>query len=221
MKRLGAVSVLLATILAACSSTEADWQKATAADTVAAYQDFLMQHPNGQQADEARSRIRARQDDQAWMDAMSADTEASFRQYARLEPHGSHLGEASARITGFERAAAWQSASGVGTTSALQAFLEQYPTGAQSDEARAQLERLNHPYRVQLAGSYRSARQAERAGARFKVRFAGLLHDVVVAPPTPPSRMIHLRSAPMSEEEAKSACATLRRRHEGCEVVKG
>ncbi len=221
MKILGAVSLVLTIFLLACSSTEADWQKAATANTVAAYQDFLKEHPNGQHADDARSKIHSLQDDQAWMDAMNSNTEAAFQQYVKAEPSGSHLQEAQDKITGFERAAAWQTASADGSASALQAFLEKYPTGPESDQARAQLQKLNSEYRVQLAGSYRSAKQAERASARAKARFGNLLHDVVVVPPTPPSKASHLRSAPMSQDEANAACAKLRKAHQHCEVVKG
>jgi len=152
---------------------------------------------------------------------MNTNTEAGFQQYVKAEPNGSHLQEAQDKITGFERAAAWQTASAAGTPEALQAFLEKYPSGPESDEARAQLQKLNSQYRVQLAGSYRSAKAAERASTRLKARFGDLLHDVVVVPPSPPSKMSRLQSAPMSEDEANSACAKLKKKHEHCEVIKG
>lgn len=220
MKILGTVSLLLAFFLLACSSTEADWQQAASANTIAAYQDFLKQHPNGEHADEARSRIHSLEDDQAWLSATTTNSEAGFQQYVKAEPSGSHVQEAKDKITGFERAAAWQTASAAGTPSALQDFLQKYPTGPESDEARAQLQKLNSQYRVQLAGSYRNAKLAERASARLKARFGDLLHDVVVVPPSPPSKVSHLQSAPMSEDEANSACAQLKKKHERCEVVK-
>ncbi len=221
MKILGAVSLVLTLFLLACSSTEADWQKAASANTIAAYQDFLKDHPNGQHADEARTKIHSLQDDQAWTDAMNTNTEAGFEQYVKAEPTGAHTQDAQDKMTGFERAAAWQSASADGSVAALQAFLEKYPTGPESDQARAQLQKLNSEYRVQLAGSYRSEKQAERAGERLKARFGGLLHDVVVVPPAPPSKISHLRSAPMSQDEANAACAKLKKAHQRCEVVKG
>ncbi len=220
MKTLGTISLLLAFFLIACSSTEADWQKATSANTVAAYQDFLKEHPNGPNADEARSKIHMLQDDQAWMNAMGANTESGFQQYVKAQPAGSHVSEAQDKITGFERAAAWQTASADGSAAALQAFLEKYPAGPESDQAKAELQKLNSQYRVQLAGTYRSDRQAERASARLKARFGKLLHDVVVAPPAGSSKVRHLQSAPMSEDEANAACAKLKKARQHCEVVK-
>lgn len=220
MKRLGVVGLVLAIFLIACSSTEADWQKASTANTVAAFQDFLKEHPNGQHADEARTHIHTLEDNQAWMAAMNTNTEAGFQQYVQAQPQGAHLTDAQSKITGFERAAAWQTASAAGSADALKAFLTKYPQGPESDEARAQLQKLTSGYQVQLPGAFRSAKLAERESARLKARFGRILHEVVVVPPTPPSKLNRLRSAPMSREEANAACARLRRAHERCEVIK-
>jgi hypothetical protein len=220
MKKLGVVGLALALLLIACSSTEADWQKATAANTVSAFQDFLKEHPNGQHADRARSRIRDLQDNQAWMAAINTNTEDGFKQYVEAQPHGAHVADAEDKIVGFERAAAWQTASANGSVDVLQAFLAKYPQGPESDEARAQLAQLTSGYQVELPGAYRSGKYAQRAGRRLKARFGKILHDVVVVPPAPPSKLHHLRSAPMSRQEADAACAKLRKAHEGCKVVK-
>ncbi|MGH8149021.1 MAG: SPOR domain-containing protein [Steroidobacteraceae bacterium] len=220
MKKLGVVGLVLAIFLMACSSTEADWQKASTANTVAAFQDFLKEHPNGQHADEARTRIHSLEDNEAWISAMNTNTETGFQQYVKAEPDGAHVAGAQNKITGFERAAAWQTASANGSADALKAFLDKYPQGPESDEARAQLQKLTSGYQVQLPGAFRSARTAERASARLKTRFGNILHDVVVVAPTPPSKLHRLRSAPMSREEANAACAKLRRAHESCKVVK-
>jgi hypothetical protein len=220
MKMLGVAGLVLAVFLMACSSTEADWQTATAANTVAAFQDFLKEHPNGQHADEARTRIHTLEDNQAWMAAMNTNTEVGFKKYAQAQPKGAHLADAQSKIVGFERAAAWQTASATGTVDALKAFLQQYPQGPESDEARAQLEKLTSGYQVELPGAYRSEKLAMRESKRLKARFGKILHDVVVVAPTPPSKLHHLRSAPMSHEEADAACARLRKAHERCEVVK-
>lgn len=219
MLRLGVTAVFLGLFLIACSSIEADWQQATTANTIGAYQDFLKQHPNGQHADEARGRIHAIEDDQAWMAAVNSNTQQSFEQYLHNEPNGTHAQEARDRITGFERATAWKSAQSEGTPTAIQAFLQKYPTGPESDEARGALQKLQNDFQVQLA-SYRSLKEADSASARLKRKFGSVLHDVVVVPANPPDKLNHIRSAPMSEDEAKAACATLKKSHQRCEVVK-
>lgn len=219
MLRLGAIGLLLGLMLAACSSIEADWQTAASANTIGAYQDFLKEHPNGQHADEARARIKSLEDDQAWMMATATNTQQSFEQYLRDRPSGSHAQEARDRITGFERAAAWKTAQSAGSPAAIQSFLQRYPTGPESDEARAALQRLQNVFQVQLA-AYRSRKEADRVSAHLRRRFGRVLHDIIVVPPTPPDRLNHVRSAPMSEEQANAVCATLKKSHQRCEVIK-
>jgi outer membrane protein assembly factor BamD (BamD/ComL family) len=219
MLRLGVTAVFLGLALLACSSNEADWQQATTANTIGAYQDFLKQHPNGEHADEARGRIRSLEDDQAWVAAINSNTQQSFEQYLHNHPTGGHAQEARDRITGFNRAAAWKTAQSEGTPATLQAFLQKYPTGPESDEARAALQKLQNDYQVQLA-SYRSRKEADRVSARLKRRFGDILHEVVVVPATPSDKLNHIRSASMSESDAKTACAQIKKKHQRCEVIK-
>jgi hypothetical protein len=216
--RAGAIG-LLGLLLLACSSSEADWQQATATNTIGAYQDFLKQHPNGDHANEARSRIHSIEDDQAWMAAINSNTQQSFEQYLRNQPNGTHAQEARDRVTGFQRAMAWKGAQSAGTAPAIQAFLQKYSTGPEADEARAALQKLQNSYQVQLA-AYRSRKSADRDAARMKRRYGDLLHDVVVVPATSSDKLNHVRSAPMSESDAKAACAQLKKKHQRCEVVK-
>ncbi|MGH8260942.1 MAG: tetratricopeptide repeat protein [Steroidobacteraceae bacterium] len=218
--RFGVVGVgLLGLLLIACSSSEADWQKATTTNTIGSYQDFLKQHPNGEHANEARGRIHSIEDDQAWMAAINANTQQGFEQYLRNEPGGMHAQEARDRITGFQRAAAWKTAQSEGTVASLQAFLQKYATGPEADEARAQLQKLQNGFQAQLA-SYRSRKSADRDAERLKRRFGSILHEVVVVPATPTDKLNHVRSAPMSEADVKAACAALKKKHQRCEVVK-
>lgn len=219
MHKLGALALLLSLCLIACSSIEADWQTASSTNTIAAYQDFLKLHPNGDHANEARTRIHALEDDQAWMTALNADSQQSFEQYLSAEPKGAHVQDAHDKITALERAAAWKTAQADGSVQALQGFLQKYPQGPEADAARAQLETLTHGYRVQL-GAFRSKRTAERDRARLKARYVVLLHDVVLIGPTPPDKLTRIDSAPMSEGDAKAACEKLKREHQACKVVK-
>jgi hypothetical protein len=223
MKRPGVIglflTIALTALLLACSSTEADWQQATSAGTVAAYQSFLKEHPNGQHADEARNRIHSLEDDQAWTTAMNANTQESYEQYLSAQPNGAHAQEARDHITAVQRAAAWKTAQAEGSASALQGFLDKYPQGPEADAARAELDKLNNQYRVQLA-AFRSKKLAERDSARLKARFAKVLHDVVVIPPTPEYKLNRVTSDLMSQADANSACARLKKAHQACKVVK-
>ena len=203
--------------VSACSSPEADWQKASAQGSVAAYQDFLTRHPSDAHAAEARSRIASLQDEQAWSQARDLNTMASLQQYLQQEPNGSHAQEAHERITALERAAAWRAVQSEGTPAALQGFLQQYPQGPEAEQARAELQKLNG-YRVQL-GAFRSSKAAERTRSQLASRYGKLLHEVVVLP-SGTDKLNRVSSTPMTQDEARAACAQLKKSRVHCEVVK-
>jgi hypothetical protein len=220
MKRSTLVCYLLAALIAACSSTQKDWDHANTAGTVAAYQEFLQRHPQDAHAEEAHSRIHALEDVQAWSTAQSADTAAAYQQYLQSQPSGAHAQEARDKIAALDEASAWKLAQADGSAAALQGFLQKYPQGPEADQARAQLQQISMGYRVQL-GAFRNKKQAEHARVQLRSRYAKVLHDVVLVAPTPPDKLTRLRSARMSQADAKAACAHLRKAHQRCEVVKG
>ena len=211
------VLITLAAMLAACSSSESDWKKADAQNTVAAYQDFLQQHPNDAHAAQATQRIQSLQDDQTWADAQKANTTDSLQQYLQQYPSGTHATDAKTLIAGLERAAAWKVAQTANTESALQDFIQKYNQGPEVDLAKAQLEKLT-AYRVQLA-TFRSQKEAEKSLAGLQSRAASEVHDLVVVPPSGADKLYRIDSGPMTEENAKSTCEKLKKAHQHCEAV--
>lgn len=224
MKTSRIACLLLAGLLLACGSSEADWRKADAQGTVAAFQKFLADHPRDAHAPQARARIEALQDQQAWAQAQQGGTVESFQQYETGQKEGLHLAEARDRIADLQRAAAFKVAQSEATPTAYQDFLQKYPQGPEADQARAQLQKLTAPppmstYRVQL-GEFHSRKEAQRARARLEKRFAKVLHQVVVIPASAKSRLERVSSVPMSREAAQMACARLKKSHQHCKVVK-
>ena len=65
-RTLLAPSFLVLALVAGCNRQEADWEEAREADTVAAYQEFLEEHPESQQAQVAQQRMRALQRAERW-----------------------------------------------------------------------------------------------------------------------------------------------------------
>jgi outer membrane protein assembly factor BamD (BamD/ComL family) len=209
-----------AATLIACSSSEGDWKKADTAGTIASYQKFLTDHPNDSHAEQARNRVHSLEDEQAWTLAQTSNTLDSFKQYIQTQPNGAHSADARERMTGFERAAAWKTLQASATAPALQEFLQKYPHGSEADQAQAQLQKLNaEQYRVQL-GTFRAKEQADRARTKLQSRYGNLLHDIVVVAPTPADKLNRVVSAPMTLDQAKSACTTLSKAKQHCEVVK-
>jgi len=209
--------LLTAATLLACSFPAADWNQATAQGTAAAYQAFLNKYPNDPHTADARQRVQTIQDGETWITAQTANSVDSYQQYLAAEPHGANVQEAHNQIMALQRAAAWQDAKSAGTASALQAFLQKYPQGPEADQARAQLAQFD--YQVQL-GTYSSSRQADQARARLQDHYGKDLQTVVVVPPSAKSNVYHVASADMTQDQAKAACATLRKSHQRCEVTK-
>jgi outer membrane protein assembly factor BamD (BamD/ComL family) len=210
--------IAAAAVLVACSSAESDWKKADSQNTQAAYQDFLAQHPNDQHAQDARERIKKLDDEAAWADAQKANTSDAYQQYLQKEPNGAHADEAHNQVTALERAADWKTAQAANTPAALQDFLKKYSQGPEADEARAALEKLQG-YRVKL-GAFKDEKSAQKAHDELEKKFGSDVPGLEVIAPSGTEKRHVLASGPMTEEDAKSACAKLKKAHQACEVVK-
>ena len=210
--------IITAGTLAACSNPNADWQKANQQNTVAAYQQFIQQHPSDARVQQARNRIDALKDEQAWTTAQNANTLDAYQQYLQSEPNGMHATDAQDKVNAMQADAAWQSAQSTNTAAGYQDFLQKYPNAPQASQAQDALKKLTG-YQALLA-STRSKALADKLAARLKGKFSDELQDVVVVPPSGKSKLLEVRSAPMTESDAKAACAKLRKAHQHCEVVK-
>ena len=216
-KLIWGISLAAAGALVACSSAESDWNQANQQGTIAAYQDFLNKHPNDAHDAAAQQRIQTLKDDQDWMTAQNANTLQSYQQYLASDPMGAHAQDAQTRITNLQRAADWQQAKGAGNEAAIQAFLQKYPSGAEADEAKAQLQQYG--YVVDL-GTFRSNDAATKAQSRLQSKFGNDLQSVVVVPPAGKGKTYHVTSAGMTQDQAKAACASLKKQHQTCSVMK-
>jgi hypothetical protein len=205
-------------LLSACNTAENDWNKATASNTVAGYQAFLQGHGSDKNADNARGRILALQDDQAWTTARTANTVEAYGEYLKIEGGGVHAQQAQYYLTALHRAADWESIKDNASAAALQAFLLKYPQGFEANQARAKLKDLD--YRVELANA-RSKASAERKRTQLQARFGTVLHEIVVLAPDGSAALFRVTSGPMSQASANSACAALERAHQSCKLIEG
>ena len=214
------LSLVVAAVLVACSSAESDWNKASTANTAAAYQDFVTKHPTSAHVQDAHDRLQKLTDDQAWSDAQQSNTLDAYQQYLQKEPNGGHASDAHSQIDALNRAADWKTAQAANTEPALQDFLKKYSTGPEVDQAQAQLQKLqSEGYRVELA-SFKDEKAAEKSRDSLKAKFGSELNDVVVVPPSGSEKQQRVASAPMTEADAKAACAKLKKAHQHCEVIK-
>lgn len=129
-----------------------------------------------------------------------------------------HAADAQDKVNGLQQDAAWTSAQQTNTAAAYQDFLQKYPNSPHASDAQDALKKLTG-FQA-LLGSTRSKTLADKLAARLKSKFGSDLQDVVVVPPTGKSKTLEVRSAPMTEDDAKAACAKLKKAHQHCEVVK-
>ena len=218
MRRFRSVLALVSTmvILLGCSSAKEDWNKATAADTVAAYQDYLNKHPSGDHSSDALNKIHSLQDDAAWAQAKETNTVASYQDYLEKQPAGSHTKDAQDAVTAQQRSTDWQTAQTTGTVAALQDFLKKYPDGSEAGQARTKLADLT-AYRVRIA-SAKTERQAQHDKEKLATKYGKVIHEVVVV--SDPKQGYTVASQPMSQTQAQDACSELKKSRLPCEVVK-
>jgi hypothetical protein len=205
--------------LAACGTAQKDWTSASTENTLSGYQAFLDKHPKDEHAQEAQTRIVALQDEAAWTTAQSGNSSPSYEAYLQAEPTGTHAQAARDEITGFDRANAWKTAQSDGSVAALQAFLQKYPQGSEADQARQKLAAIQSGYRAEL-GRYRNERAAQRKRSELQSRFSKMLVEIDVVAPDSANKEFRVVSGLMDRQDASSACTSLKRDHQPCEVVK-
>ena len=130
-------------LIGACSNPEADWKKAGAEGTEAAWQAFLDKHPEGEWAQKAQAQLDGIRDARDWEGAQTSDAIQAYNNYLLAHPTGAHMGEARQRIAELEAQAAWQAAQAAGTREAIEEFLIRYADTPQAEQARARLAELN------------------------------------------------------------------------------
>lgn len=214
-----ALSFCGALALAACGTAQKDWTNASSANTVSSYQAFLDKHPKDEHAQEAQTRIAVLRDDAAWQTAQSGNSSSSYQAYLQTEPKGAHAQAARDAMGGFDRANAWKMAQSDGSATALQGFLQEYPQGSEADQARQRLAAIQSNYRAEL-GHYHNERAAQRKRSELQSRFSKVLVEVDVVPPDSANKEFRVMSGLMDRQDATSACTSLKRDHQPCEVVK-
>jgi hypothetical protein len=158
------------------------------------------------------------QDDQAWKAAAVAQSKQGYQEYLAAYAGGVHADQARFEIMALDRAAAWKSVAHDIDYSTLHAFLEQYPQGPESNLARERLAAMT--YRARFA-DLRTRAAADRQRARLQVRLHGVLHTLVVIPPSTTDDHFEVTSGLLSQIQAKAACAAAAHEHQHCEVVSG
>ncbi len=93
--------VLSSLVLVGCSREGTDWRSTQAADTVAAYEQFLKQYPGSTHATDATTRVAQLAEDEAWQQATGQDSLQAYQQFVGRYPEGKWAQEARVRIENF------------------------------------------------------------------------------------------------------------------------
>jgi hypothetical protein len=177
--------------LTACNSAQSDWTNASTENTVPDYQAFLEKHPKDERVQEAQTRIAALQDEAAWKTAQGDNSPISYQAYLQAEPNGTHAQAARDEIT----------------------------QGPEADQARQKLAAIRSDYRAEL-GSFRNERSARRRRSDLQTKFSKVLVEIDVVAPDSAGKKFRVMSGLMNRQDADSACTSIKRDHQPCEVVK-
>lgn len=122
--------------VAGCSRSTPDWKEATAADTPAAYEQFVAGHPADPRAAEARARIEGF----AFRHANGAGVSqrrGMLAAFVARFPDGENAPRARLAIESLD----WESAKSSGALADLEGYLANYPDGTFASEARGRVEK--------------------------------------------------------------------------------
>ena len=120
------VCLLLVCLVSACSRHDALWEEARDEDSIAAYEAYLERYPDGPRAQQARSRARTLQVEQAWRDARERDSRSAYKAFLDSWPDSEFADEARSRIEARQRAETWRSLAASGDVARLEAFAERH-----------------------------------------------------------------------------------------------
>lgn len=95
-----AVTVVVIAV-SACSRETEDWRSAQAADTAAAYEQFLHEHPDSEHATGATARVAQLAEEEDWQRAAAEDSLQAYQQFLEHHPQGKWSQEAHIRIENF------------------------------------------------------------------------------------------------------------------------
>lgn len=236
------VSVLACalSLLAGCSHEQADWQKATTANTTDAYGQFVNQHPKSQHVADAQARIALLQEARDWQAATAADTRGAYEQYLAQHADGPNAQEARIRIENFAQAAAPAAVAGNAipptakpaskpkTVKPLSPSTPSMATGGGAHEAA--MAAMNKTevgatstgaHYVQL-GAFSSRAHAEAHWKHLSTRFAhelGALTPRYVAGTSHSAAVVRLQVAVNTRAQGKALCEKLHAHAQPCVTV--
>lgn len=213
-------TVLLCSLIAACSPTNPEWEKARKLDTPEAYAQFEKQFPASQEAALARSRRAALADEREWRGANRVDTAEAYAAYIAQHPQG--VWAARARARQAELIAAAPPVPTPATTEAVEkaagvrAVEEAKPAPAEkSPPEKSPAAKPRTAVTLQL-GAFSSAERAQKSWREAQNIVASLRNAKPLVVHGSGSNLYRLRVEVESRADGERICAALRKAGASC-----
>jgi hypothetical protein len=210
-----------ALMLAGCSHEKADWKSASTADTAAAYQQFLTQHPNSASAAQARTRIQQIQEDHDWQTATSSDSREGYEQFVAQHPESKWVQEARIRIENFAQSGAATAATAVTGAPMITTSPGATRMPGKQPAKQPHVATMAGAHYVQL-GAYHNQAGAESQWRQLSAKYArelGTLMPRYVAGKVKSQPVVRLQVAVSSRAQATALCGKLKAHKQPCVPV--
>lgn len=158
------ICLLLIIVVSACSRHDALWEEARDEDSVAAYEAYLERYPDGPRAQQARSRARTLQVEQAWRDARERDSRSAYETFLESWPDSEFADEARSRIAARQRAETWRSLAASDDIARLEAFAEQHRGSPEASLAADRIAALREEAAADESAAEDATRERPAAG---------------------------------------------------------
>lgn len=228
---LPVLSMLCLASLQGCSRENDDWRAAQAADTVAAYQQFIREHPASAHAAEADLRAMQLVEDEDWRRAQEDDGLQAYQAFVTQHPESRWAQEARVRIETITLgtavgntpagAASLPPAATAPPVAATSATAARTPPGASPPPPAATAPTGSPFYGVQL-GAFASESAARAQWTAIAGKHAAALRGHtprVTATATASGRLYRLQTATSGEPAARELCRVLGAAGQACVVV--
>ncbi|MHB8770766.1 MAG: outer membrane protein assembly factor BamD [Syntrophales bacterium] len=141
-------------LIAGCAASQGRWERAAAADTIAAYEEFLRENPEGDWADRARLRRDELYEARDWREAETLASVSAYEEYLKNYPRGRYRDDARGRLKLLASPQEEQTPPLLPT----EAFLQRRQQGLFLEETLATIEKL--AFEQALHGNTRAAYEA-------------------------------------------------------------
>lgn len=130
------VAVIAGALVAGCDRQPQAWDKASSENTVAAYDAYLEDYPDGEHAAEARARRDGLAEAEAWQQAEEADSLEAYEAYLADHMDGDHAAQARDRVAEARAGEDWAEARRSNSAEAYAAYARNHPDDPRAAEAR-------------------------------------------------------------------------------------